>query len=142
MITEVDIRVRSTDMDADGIVNNARYFEYFEQARLEHLVAIGLVKRPRPPGERSRPFTLAETTCRYKAPTSHRDALVVRAWTQQVGNRSFILGYEIVRSEDGAVVAEGSSAQVWLDADGRPTPLDGETRASLVHSIEERPPKS
>lgn len=142
MITEIEIRVRSTDMDADGIVNNARYFEYFEQARLEHLVAIGLVKRPRPPGEHSRSFTLAETTCRYKAPTFHRDALVVRAWTQQVGNRSFILGYEIVRSENGAVVAEGSSAQVWLDAGGRPTLLDDEARAGLVHSIEERPPKS
>lgn len=139
MVTEVDIRVRSTDMDADGIVNNARYFEYFEQARLEHLVAIGLVKRPRPPGERSRPFTIAETTCRFKAPTRHRDELVVRAWTQEVGNRSFILGYEIVRSEGGSLVAEGSSAQVWLDAEGRPALLDDDARAMLARSLEERP---
>ena len=136
MITEITIQVRSTDMDADGIVNNARYFEYFEQARLEHLVAIGLVKRPRPPGEPSRSFTIAETTCRYKAPTRHRDALVVRAWTQQVGNRSFALGYEIVRSEGRAVVAEGSSAQVWLDAEGRPAPLDDLARTALVDSLE------
>ncbi len=142
MITEIDIRVRSTDMDADGIVNNARYFEYFEQARLEHLAGIGLVKRPRPPGEHSRSFTIAETTCRYKAPTRHRDALVVRAWTQQVGNRSFILGYEIVHSAVGSVVAEGSSAQVWLDAEGRPTPLDDEARVALVRSLEERTPTS
>ena len=136
MITEVPIQVRSTDMDADGIVNNARYFEYFEQARLEHLVAIGLVKRPRPAGEPSRSFTIAETTCRYKAPTRHRDALLVRAWTQHVGNRSFTLGYEIVRTEGRSVVAEGSSAQVWLDAEGQPAPLDDAARAALVNSLE------
>ena len=139
MVTEVEIRVRSTDMDADGIVNNARYLEYFEQARLEHLVAIGLVKRPRPPGEPSRPFTIAEATCRYRAPARHRDVLLVRVWTQHVGNRSFTLGYAIVRSEEGSAVAEGSSAQVWLDADGRPAALDARAREALLGSLEEQP---
>lgn len=139
MVTEVEIRVRSTDMDADGVVNNARYFEYFEQARLEHLVAIGLVKRPRPPGEPSRSFTIAEATCRYRAPARHRDVLLVRVWTQHVGSRSFTLGYAIVRSDDGSPVAEGNSAQVWLDAEGRPAALDDVAREALLGSLEEQP---
>lgn len=138
MITEVEIRVRSTDMDSDGVVNNARYLEYFEQARLEHLVAIGLVRRPRPAGDTSRAFTLAETTCRYRAPSRHRDVLTVRAWTQEVRNRSFLLGYEIVRGETREPVAEGSSAQVWLDADGKPTPFDEHAREALERSLEAR----
>ncbi len=139
MITEVEIRVRSTDMDADGVVNNARYFEYFEQARLEHLVAIGLVKRPRPPGEPSRPFTIAEATCRYRASARHRDVLLVRVWTQHVGNRSFTLGYAVVQSAEGSPVAEGSTAQVWLDAEGRPAALDDVARTALLRSLEEQP---
>lgn len=138
MITEVEIRVRSTDMDGDGIVNNARYFEYFEQARLEHLVALGLVQRPRPLGDTSRSFTIAETTCRYRAPSRHRDVLTVRAWTQEVRNRSFVLGYEVVRSDTGESVAEGSSAQVWLDAAGKPTPFDERAREALERSLEAR----
>ncbi|MEX2373191.1 MAG: thioesterase family protein [Dehalococcoidia bacterium] len=136
MITDTEVRVRSTDMDADGIVNNARYFEFFEQGRLEHLVAIGLVQRPRPPGAPARSFTIAETTCRYRAPTRHRDVLRVRTWTQEVRNRSFVLAYEIVRAGDGATVAEGSSAQVWLDAEGRPAALDDSARALLVRSAD------
>ena len=132
MITETEIHVRSTDMDADGIVNNARYFEYFEQGRLEHLVAIGVIQRPRPPGAPSRSFTIAETTCRYRQPSRHRDQLVVRTRVIEVRNRSFVLSYEVVRIDDGSLVAEGSSAQVWLDADGHPTPLDEMLRGLLT----------
>lgn len=132
-VTEYQLRVRSTDMDADGIVNNARYFEFFEQARLEHLAALGVVRRPRPAGETARTFTLAETTCRYRAPLRHRDEVVVRAWTAEVRTRSFILGYEI-RRDDDTVAAEGSSAQVWLDHDGRPAELPPTVRDALEAS--------
>lgn len=133
-VTETVIRVRSTDVDSQGIMNNARYFEYFEQARLDHLVAIGLFA-PDARADRSRSFTIAETTCRYRASTRHRDDLHVRAWTEDVGNRSFKLRYEMVREGDGVVVAEGSSAQVWLDENSRPTPLEGPAREALVNSL-------
>lgn len=138
-VTELEIRVRSTDMDADQIVNNARYFEYFEQVRLEHLAALGIITRRPPPARPSRPFTLAETTCRYRAPARHRELLTARAWTQEVGTRSFALGYQIVRSDDGSLVAEGSSAQVWLDAEGRPALLDGDARTALEASVDTGP---
>jgi acyl-CoA thioester hydrolase len=121
-------------MDADGIVNNARYFEYFEQARLEHFVALGIVSRPRPPGERRRTFTIAETTCRFRAPVRHRDRLVARAWTEEIRQRSFVLGYEIVRVDDGTQVAVGSSAQVWLGDDGKAAPLPDAVRGALEES--------
>lgn len=133
LITEYPLRVRSTDMDADGVVNNARYFEFFEQARLEHLAALEVVKRPRPPGAPDRSFTLAETTCRYRSALRHRDEVTVRAWTSEVRTRSFLLAYDIVRG-DGSIAAEGSSAQVWLDADGKPTELPPDVRAALEGS--------
>jgi acyl-CoA thioester hydrolase len=133
--TEYPIVIRSTDMDADQIVNNARYFEFFEQARLEHLAALEVVKRPRPPGEPARSFTLAETTCRYRAPLRHRDRVTVRAWTHEVRNRSFILAYEIRLDDGDTLVAEGTSAQVWLDEEGRPSPLPDRVRAALEESM-------
>lgn len=133
-ITEYRMRVRSTDMDSDRIVNNARYFEYFEQARLEHLATLEIVRRPRLPGDPARSFTIAETTCRYRAPLRHRDEIVVRAWTEEIRNRSFILGYDIRRADDDSVSAEGTSAQVWLDADGRPATLPDDVREALEAS--------
>ena len=127
--------VRSTDMDADGIVNNARYFEFFEQVRLEHLAAIGVFRRPRTEGQPARAFTIAETTCRYLASLRHRDIVVGEAWTSDLRNRSFVLAFRLTRESDGVVVAEGSSALVWLDGDGRPTLLPDDVRAALEVSM-------
>lgn len=134
LVSEVDIWMRSTDMDADGVVNNARYFEFFEQARLEHMVRLGLIVRPRPPGARERSFTLAETTCRYKAPLRHRDWVRVRCWTSEIRNHSFIFSYEIAMRDTGTLVSEGTSAQVWLDAEGKPAPLPPDIKQRLEES--------
>jgi len=134
-VTVHKLWVRSTDMDADGIVNNARYFEFFEQVRLEHLAAIGVFRRLRTEGQPVRAFTIAETTCRYLAPLRHRDVVVGEAWTAEVRNRSFTLAFRLTRESDDVVVAEGSSALVWLDGDGRPTPLPDGIRAALQGSL-------
>ncbi|PKN81365.1 MAG: hypothetical protein CVU47_07125 [Chloroflexi bacterium HGW-Chloroflexi-9] len=96
--TGIEIWIRSTDIDGDGIVNNSRFFQFFEQARLEHLSRLGVVVRPRPPGVADRAFTIAETTCRFLAPLRHRDRVLVSAWTSTVGRRSFGLAYRITAS--------------------------------------------
>ncbi|MEE9325192.1 MAG: thioesterase family protein [Dehalococcoidia bacterium] len=130
-VTEFDIFVRSTDMDADLIVNNAIYFMYFEQARLEHMLALGIIVE----GDPSRTFTLAETSARFKAPAYHRDILTVKTRTAEVRNRSFVFAYEVVNKKTGKLVAEGGSTQVWLDAEGRPTPLPPDVRRVLEQSL-------
>ena len=134
-VTERDIWIRSTDQDADGIVNNAHYFEFFEQARLDHLISLGVIVRPRPLGTADRPFTIAETSCRFLAPLRHHDTIVAQAWTEEIRNRSFTFGYRLLRSVVGNIVAEGSSVQVWLDEEGRPTPLPLHVRAALEGSL-------
>jgi acyl-CoA thioester hydrolase len=134
-VTEYPLRVRSTDVDSQGIVNNARYFEFFEQARLAHLREIDVWGRPRANSDGSRGFTIAETTCRFRKPLVGRDEVVVQAWTEEIRNRSFIFGYRVVMASDGTVAAEGSSAQVWLDAENRPTPLPDDIRRSLEQSM-------
>lgn len=125
--------IRSTDVDSDGIVNNSRFFQFFEQARLEHLIVLGAISAS--PRENGRAFTLAQTTCRFFAPLRHRDRIVVRASTSEVGRTSFVFAYEIRRLDDGSVSASGTSVQVWLGSDGRPTPLPDELRSALMESI-------
>lgn len=131
----VPITVRSTDMDADAIVNNAVYFAYFEQSRLEYLIALGIVRRPRPPGDFDRSFTLAETSARYLAPALHRDVLLVTTRVAEVRRRSFSLTFEVVRESDEQRIAEGRSAQVWLDQAGRPAALPETVRERLQAAL-------
>jgi len=134
--TVLDITVRSTDMDADRNVNNAVYFQYFEQSRLEHLLHLGVIRWP--PGRGGDPpqFALAETTARFRAAAVHRDVLTVRTRTTAVGNRSFTLAYEVRRRGDNALICEGSSVQVWLDAGGQAAPLPPEVRTALERSVQ------
>jgi acyl-CoA thioester hydrolase len=135
LVTEITITVRSTDMDADRNVNNAVYFTYFEQSRLEHLLRLGVIRWPPRPTDRPE-FALVETAARFRAPAYHRDVLAVATRTLEVRNRSFVLGFEIRRVTDGVLICEGSSAQVWLDDEGRATPLPDGVRAALLASLE------
>jgi acyl-CoA thioester hydrolase len=135
LVTTKHIEVRSTDIDGDGIVNNAVFYQYCEQSRLEHLRALGVVPDRR--GERpyNRTFTIVETRCRYLAPASFRDVLAVETRTARVGRSSFALSYRILRDRDGTLLAEGESVQVWLGEDARSTPLPDEIRAALEGSL-------
>jgi acyl-CoA thioester hydrolase len=133
VITTVELDVRSTDIDGDGIVNNAVYFVYFEQVRLAHLMRLGVIWRPRRPGERN--FTLAATEAQFLAPLTYPETVVASAWTARVGNTSFRLEYELTRKSDGVPVARGSSVQVWLDESGRPIPLPPLVRHALENSL-------
>lgn len=133
-LTTIKVPVRSTDMDADRRVNNAVYFMYFQEARLAHLQRLGIIRTPRQP-EDPNPFTIVANDARYFAPTVYPDTLEITARTDVVRTRSFILAYQAVRLSDGVRVAEGSSAQVWLDADGRAVPLPDAVREALEGSL-------
>ena len=134
-ITELEIWIRSTDVDSDGIVNNAHYFEFFEQARIKHNMQLGLVIRPRAPGHHDRAITIAETTAKFKSPLQYLDSIIVRCWTKEVRTQSFSLEYEIVLRETGKLIAQGSSAQVWLNNQAKPSPLPEDKRKRLIGSI-------
>ena len=130
----IKITVRSTDMDADRNVNNAVFFQYFEQSRLEHLLRLGIVNWP-PSRDAGPPqFALAQTAAQFRAPAVHRDVLRVSTRTAAVGTTSFTLAYD-VRRTDGTLVCDGSSVQVWLDREGGSAPLPQEVRAALEHSL-------
>ncbi len=133
-VTEKAITVRSTDMDADRNVNNAVFFTYFEQSRLEHLIGLGVIRWPLGPTDRPQ-FALAETSARFRAPAYHRDLLLVRTSTTEVRTRSFSLAFEIERGRDGVIICEGRSAQVWLGDDGRAAALPDLVREALVRSM-------
>ena len=133
METVFPIAVRSTDLDGQRHVNNAVFFQYFEQARLAHLARLGFLPTPGDGPRHS--IAIAETACRYKAPAYYGDTLLVTVRTREVRQRSFSLTYEVRRQADGVLVAEGESAQVWIDEQERPIPLPDGARRSLEASL-------
>ena len=134
-VTVLEITVRSTDMDADRTVNNAVFFQYFEQSRLEHLLRFGVIRWPPDRSSGGPEFALAQTTAQFRAPAVHRDVLLVATRTVAIGTKSFTLAYEVRRRGDDALICDGSSVQVWLDAEGRAVPLPPDRRAALERSL-------
>ena len=142
-VTVTRLIVRPADMDADRNVNNAVYFEYFHQSRLEHLARLG-IWRPRG-SQDDNIFALAENTCRYLAPSFYGDVLLIWTATHAVGRSSFQLVFRIWREGDGASIAAAHSVQVWLDGHQQPTSLPSAVRegltASLCTDLQKMPPR-
>ena len=107
-----NITVRYQDLDPYGHVNNALHLVYFEAARMAYWRVIGENLGLGPlvagdlPGVR---YVVAETTVRYKAPIFLEDSLLCAASIRTVGERSFIMDYELRTGESfeaGRTVAE------------------------------------
>lgn len=107
------IRVRWSDCDSFGHVNNASYLTYFEEARIDYWKAVVA----------DVPFTgmaIVHADVDFKGQAFPGDVLTVRARITELRGTSFRAAYEVLRGE--RVVATGRSAQVFFDyATQKPT---------------------
>lgn len=142
------IELRYQDLDPYGHVNNALHAAYFEALRMaywkrlaEHL-GLGAPEAGDIPGAR---YVVAEATIRYKAPIFFEDALFGAASVRTVGKRSWSFVYELRVGEgfeEGRLVADGESAQVFFDPETEEVQPRPEWFLPAVAEIEGRPEES
>lgn len=123
------LRIRWGDMDAMGHVNNARFFTFFEQTRIDWLESFSKDDALR---NNRQGFILAHASCDFKVPVVYPAVLEIRLLCEPPGRTSFTSRYEVY-DEDGEVLhAVGKGVMVWIDLEtGEPTPLPGRLRAVL-----------
>ncbi|MGH3497402.1 MAG: acyl-CoA thioesterase [Nocardioidaceae bacterium] len=118
--------VRWSDVDAYGHVNNVKYFEYFQEARIAFVS--GLV-----PGGRdgSDGFVVARLVVDYKRPILFRpEPFEILTWVTRVGTSSYGLLAEIRDGEQ--VLSVCTAAVVAFDLPGqRARPLNEAERTRL-----------
>ena len=108
------MEIRFRDVDAMGHVNNAVYFTYLEQTRVDYVRAAGLVSKDATfPGGIG--FILAEAHCQFKSPAYFGERL--RIWARVPGFRrsSFPMEYAIHSEEDGRLVVLAETVQVMFN---------------------------
>ena len=117
-----DCRVRWSDVDAFGHVNNVKYFEYFQESRINFLTQFANMSG-------GRTLVVARVTVDYKRPIFFRSApYPIRTRVVRRGRSSFDLYSEIVDGD--LVLAHASAVLVGFDAEGqksrafRPRELD------------------
>ena len=107
--TNLDVRFR--DLDVMGHVNNAVFFTYFEQGRLDFFNSASPdVKFP------GFDFILAHINCDYLKPVTIDDHLTLQIQIGKIGRKSFNFNYAIVdRADAKSIYATGASVQVCFD---------------------------
>lgn len=120
------IKVRWSDLDALGHVNNSRFFTFFEQARVEWLEQTGwggdaIAGNP----------VVVTASCHFKKAIGYPETVEVSLYAGPLGNSSIPTFYEI-RTADGVLAASGEAVMVWIDArSGRSIPLPDAVRGLL-----------
>ena len=98
--------VRFSDVDVYGHVNNVKYFEYYQEARIDFLTVMREADQPH------LATVVARIDVDYKRPILFRpEPYVVRTRVARVGTSSYALDSEIVDgSGDAAVVLSRANA--------------------------------
>ena len=123
-------RVRFSDVDVYGHVNNVKYFEYYQEARLAFLSSLA--------GDRVTDLSvvLARVDVDYKRPILFRTApYSIESRITRVGSSSFGITAEI--KDDDLVLSRAEAVLVTFDlATQASRPLTDEQRALLRASLQ------
>ena len=122
------IVLRWSDMDAFGHVNNAMYFTYFEQLRVDWLRSLGV----------DHGLVLANVSCTYLKPLTFPAQIDVALYAGQVGNSSLDTYFTVrLATESSDLCTLGHGTIVWFDhAAGRSVPIPEVVRRQLDQGAE------
>jgi acyl-CoA thioester hydrolase len=98
-----------------GVVYHSNHLIWFEVGRVELLRQLGFSYRNME-REDGCFIAVAEVKCRYRAPVYYDDEVVVRTRLRNVRESVVHFGYELVRADTGALLAEGETTHIVTDS--------------------------
>lgn len=125
------IPVRWGDMDSYGHVNNTRYVQYLEEARISWFASLSMdidhgAKGP----------VVLQIQHTYLRPVVHPATVIVELYAGAAGRSSLVLEHRLYTEGDpGVLYGEGACKLVWIEhAQNRSVPLPERLRALLEPS--------
>jgi acyl-CoA thioester hydrolase len=130
-------RVRYAETDQMGVVYYANYLIWFEIGRSEFCRQHGFEYRAMEQQD-GLFIIVAEASCRYKSSAHYDDEIEVRTRLRAVRKRVLVFGYEIYRSGDGQLLAEGETTHLIVDRAGRACTLPEKYRELFAAGVKAR----
>jgi acyl-CoA thioester hydrolase len=130
-LNETRLRVRYAETDQMGVVYHSNHLIWFEVGRVELMRQLGFSYRDLE-REEERFIAVAEVKCRYRAPVFYDEEVAVRTWLKTVRESVIVFQYELMRVENGALLAEGETTHVVTDAKMKVTTLPEKYRRVLL----------
>ena len=120
-------RVYYHDTDCGGVVYYAKYLNYFEEARTEHLRNIGIDVAEY--AAKGTLFAVVHLEADYKCPARYDDLIKVSARIEKIGNASIYYAQEVKRADTLLIKAQVVLA--CIDSNMKARRLPDEMRQKL-----------
>lgn len=118
-IHDTILRTRYGETDQMGIVYHPNYYVYFEMGRTEFLrEAVGISYKEME--ELGVMLPLIETQCKYRIPAKYDDELKVKTSVSEMTVARMAFSYQLFRTADGALLAEGKTVHAFTNEKGKP----------------------
>ncbi|KZY74772.1 thioesterase [Oleiphilus sp. HI0071] len=108
----IQVDVAWGEMDAFQHVNNVVYFKYFESVRIAYFEQLDIFGHMEATGVGP---ILGSTQCRFKAPLTYPDRLLVATKVIDLEADRFTMKYFVQSGNSGRVAAEGEGSIVFYD---------------------------
>src|SRR5688572_12791050 len=115
---ETRVRVRYAETDQAGVVYHSNYLIWFEVGRVELCRDYGFNYRDMETGADAF-LPVTEASVKYRAPARYDDEIIVRTRVVELRSRAIRFAYEVLRANDGALLAEGETRHIVMNREGR-----------------------
>jgi acyl-CoA thioester hydrolase len=122
--------VHFDDLDAMGIVHNARYAVMLERALSAYWSRHGFTFADGRPTRPDMFLAVAEYAISYKVPVRGTGTIQIHFWIERMGESSVVYAFRVLSADGSTVHAEGRRVNVKVDPRTlRPSPWTDEARA-------------
>jgi len=112
------IRVRYAETDQMGVVYHTNFLIYFEVGRTDYFRHLGWTYRQMETENVFMPVT--ECFCRFLQPARYDDELIISTTLEMLSRLKLKFSYQVKRSGDSNIIAEGYTIHVPTNAAGKP----------------------
>ena len=126
-------RVIYGDTDQMGVVYYANYLRWFEIGRTDLLRQIGAPYTAIE--KKGLRFPVIEVSCRYYRPSRYDDVITIETTLTALGRATLAFSYRLLRKEDGALIASGSTKHACVDEKGEVAKIPPDLEAVLKAAV-------
>jgi acyl-CoA thioester hydrolase len=129
-VSLTELRVRYAETDQMGYAHHSNYLVWCEQARTDHMRALGVGYKELE--ENGLLLPVVDAKLRYKAAARYDDLLSVSCWVRDVNSRRVIFGYAVHRVGDERLLATAEISLMALGSNHERTTIPESVREALV----------
>ncbi len=115
--TTTRLRVRYAETDQAGVVYHSNFLIWFEVGRVELCRSYGFNYRDMEIAADAR-LPVTEARVRFRNPARYDDLILVRTRIVEMRSRMITFAYEVVREDDGKMLADGETVHVGHELPG------------------------